>query len=356
MNASPDLAADAIPRLSVFCFSDVARDSFAEKYEQLLSTARLADELNFHAIWTPERHFHTFGGMFPNPSVMSAALAATTQRIAIRAGSVVLPLHDPLRVAEEWALVDNLSRGRVGVAFSAGWQRNDFVLNAQNYRERHEVLFSSLEQVQALWRGESVTRHELSRPGHPEPITLQTWPPAYQADIPVWVTTGSNPLLFSEAGKRGLNVLTHLIAQTREQLQENCASYRQAREVAGLDPASGTVTLMMHTQAGADRESLLPHLRPALTGYLRAFMQLSENLNAPSALDQASAEKKQAYALKWGVEKYLNSYGLFGSAAECLEQLQQLKREGIDEVAGLVDFGLPQNSVETTLRTLATLL
>jgi hypothetical protein len=47
---------------------------------------------------------------------------------------------------------------------------------------------------------------------------------------------------------------------------------------------------------------------------------------------------------------------LFGSAAECLEQLKQLKREGIDEVAGLVDFGMPQDSVEATLRTLATLL
>ncbi|TWC22886.1 MULTISPECIES: MupA/Atu3671 family FMN-dependent luciferase-like monooxygenase [unclassified Pseudomonas] len=356
MNASPNVAGDAIPQLSVFCFSDVARDSFAEKYEQLLSTARLADELNFHAIWTPERHFHTFGGMFPNPSIISAALAACTRRIGIRAGSVVLPLHDPLRVAEEWALVDNLSRGRVGIAFSAGWQRNDFVLNAQNYRQRHEVLFTSLEQVQSLWRGESVTRHDLSLPGHPEPVTLQTWPPAYQDTIGVWITTGSNPLLFSEAGKRGLNVLTHLIAQTREQLQENCASYRLARQVAGLDPAAGKITLMMHTQAGEDRQALLPRLRPALTGYLQAFMQLSENLHEPSTLAREASDKKRAYTLKLGVEKYLSHYGLFGSAAECLEQLRQLKREGIDEVAGLVDFGMSQDSVETTLRTLATLL
>lgn len=356
MNASPNVVGDAIPQLSVFCFSDVARDSFAEKYEQLLSTARLADELNFHAIWTPERHFHTFGGMFPNPSVISAALAASTRRIAIRAGSVVLPLHDPLRVAEEWALVDNLSRGRVGIAFSAGWQRNDFVLNAQNYRQRHELLFSSLEQVQSLWRGESVTRHDLSLPGNPEPVTLKTWPPAYQDTIGVWITTGSNPLLFSEAGKRGLNVLTHLIAQTREQLQENCVSYRLARQAAGLDPAAGKITLMMHTQAGEDRQALLPRLRPALTGYLQAFMQLSENLHEPSTLTQEAVDKRRAYALKLGVEKYLSHYGLFGSAAECLEQLRQLKREGIDEVAGLVDFGMSQDSVETTLRTLATLL
>jgi len=49
----------------------------------------------FTAVWTPERHFHAFGGLFPNPSVTSAAVAAVTTRIQIRAGSVVLPLHHP---------------------------------------------------------------------------------------------------------------------------------------------------------------------------------------------------------------------------------------------------------------------
>ena len=64
-------------------------------------------------VWTPERHLHAFGGLFPSSSVISAALAASTQRIRIRAGSVVLPLHSPIRVAEEWSVVDNLSTGRV---------------------------------------------------------------------------------------------------------------------------------------------------------------------------------------------------------------------------------------------------
>ena len=68
----------------------------------------------FKAVWTPERHFHAFGGLYPNPAVTSAAVAAITTRVRVRAGSVVLPLHNPIRVAEEWAVVDNLSQGRVG--------------------------------------------------------------------------------------------------------------------------------------------------------------------------------------------------------------------------------------------------
>ena len=61
---------------------------------------------------------HRFGGLYPNPSVAGAALAAITERVDIRAGSCVLPLHDPIRVAEEWSLVDNLSNGRVGISFA----------------------------------------------------------------------------------------------------------------------------------------------------------------------------------------------------------------------------------------------
>ena len=63
------------------------------KYRLLLEGARFADQNGFVAVWTPERHFHAFGGLFPNPAVTSAAIAAITEKIGIRAGSVVSPLH-----------------------------------------------------------------------------------------------------------------------------------------------------------------------------------------------------------------------------------------------------------------------
>ncbi|NKI73722.1 LLM class flavin-dependent oxidoreductase [Dickeya sp. CFBP 2040] len=356
MSAKAELTSSAIPKLSLFFFSNVNKGASTTQYQQLISMVQLADELNFDAIWTPERHFNAFGGMFPNPSVLSAALAASTRRISIRAGSVVLPLHDPLRVAEEWALVDNLSAGRVGVAFAAGWQRNDFVLNAGNYKNRQQCLFSSIETVLSLWSGNTVVRDELSLPGSPEPVEIQTWPAPLQHNIPVWITTGSNPLLFEEAGKRGFHVLTHLINQTWEQLEANCASYRRARAEAGHDADAGKITLMMHTQAGKSKADMLPELRPALKNYLSAFMQLSDNLSQSSSSQQRQNQKRQAYTLKWGVEKYLNQYGLFGSASECQEILVALKQQGIDEVACLIDFGMAEESVRATIDTLATLL
>ena len=97
----------------------------ADPYDLLMRSAEFGDQHGFKAIWTPERHFHDFGGLYPNPAVTSAALASRTKTIDIRAGSCVLPLHHPVRVAEDWAMVDNLSHGRVGLAMAAGWQPND---------------------------------------------------------------------------------------------------------------------------------------------------------------------------------------------------------------------------------------
>src|SRR5690606_12614994 len=111
----------------------------------LLEGAKFGDRNDFTAIWTPERHFHAFGGLYPNPSVASAAIAAITHRIQIRGGSVVLPLHHPIRVAEEWALVDNLSHGRVGIAFASGWQPNDFVLRPENFADKNAALMNGID-------------------------------------------------------------------------------------------------------------------------------------------------------------------------------------------------------------------
>ena len=106
---------------SLFYFSGSGDQAAGDRYRLLLDGARFADRHGFSAVWTPERHFHAFGGLYPNPAVVTgAAVAAVTERVAVRAGSVVLPLHDPVRVAEEWALVDNLSKRAGGRLLRGG--------------------------------------------------------------------------------------------------------------------------------------------------------------------------------------------------------------------------------------------
>src|SRR5215467_4725074 len=118
-----------------------AGDGAADKYEFVIEAARYAEANGFTAVWLPERHFTAMGSLYPNPAVLHAALARETRRLRLRAGSVVLPLHSPLRIAEEWAVVDNLSGGRVELSFAPGWNPGDFVLAPDHYSRRYEVLY-----------------------------------------------------------------------------------------------------------------------------------------------------------------------------------------------------------------------
>src|SRR5262249_25139060 len=115
-----------------------------EKYQFVIDVARYADGAGFAAVWLPERHFTKMGSLYPNHALLHAALARETNRIRLRAGSVVLPLHDPIRVAEEWALVDNLSGGRVELSFAPGWNAEDFILRPDHYARRYEVMYEGI--------------------------------------------------------------------------------------------------------------------------------------------------------------------------------------------------------------------
>src|SRR5215510_13247305 len=134
-------------------FSSSEDVSNGDKYRLVIEGAKFADRHGFSCVWVPERHFTQLGCLYPNPALLQAALARETQRISLRAGSVVMPLHHPIRVAEEWAVVDNLSGGRVGISFASGWHPDDFVFYPDKYNDRYEETFRGMQTVQKLWRG-----------------------------------------------------------------------------------------------------------------------------------------------------------------------------------------------------------
>ncbi len=142
------------PEFSVMFFSDNSQVTAGKKYQLVLETAKFADVHGFAGIWTPERHFHPFGGIYSSPATLMAALATITTRIRLRAGSVVGPLQDPVRIAEAWSVVDNLSQGRVDIAFASGWNPNDFVLNPDAYPH--------LREVWSQWEGRNGQTPDLS--------------------------------------------------------------------------------------------------------------------------------------------------------------------------------------------------
>ncbi|MEV0032777.1 MupA/Atu3671 family FMN-dependent luciferase-like monooxygenase [Nocardia sp. NPDC050793] len=333
---------------SLLFFSSDAERGLANPYQLLLDSAAIADKHRFEAIWLPERHFHRFGGLFPNPSVVGAALAAHTQRIRIRAGSVVLPLHNPVRVAEEWAVVDNLSGGRVDLAFATGWNVDDFALSPAAYADRGRTLAEGVDTVRRLWRGESLTLPN----GHGEQTPLRIFPAPQQPQLQTWLTCTGNPERFRQAGALGANLLTALLFQEVDELAPKLRAYREARAEHGFDPQTGRVTLMLHTFLGTDAEQVRRTVETPFKRYLADSVDLWKRGSATLA-DLTPTKYEQALAFAF--ERYYRTSALFGTPDTVTELVNQLRAIGVDEIACLVDFGIPDQQVRQGLLDLATL-
>ncbi|MBD2385063.1 non-ribosomal peptide synthetase [Cylindrospermum sp. FACHB-282] len=336
---------------SLFYFandSDTGNQNLAQnRYKLLIEGAKFADQHGFSAVWTPERHFHEFGGIYPNPSVAGAAIAAVTKQIKIRAGSVVLPLHHEIRVAEEWAFVDNLSNGRVGISFASGWQPNDFVLSPENYQHRKSLLVEQIETVRKLWRGEPITLKN----GHGIPTEVRTFPKPIQSELPAWLTAAGNPETFRLAGELGLNVLTHLLGQGIEELAEKIKIYRQAWQQKG-HPGNGHITLMLHTFIGDDEDAVREQVRVPLSDYLEQSMGLIQKMLKGTKFEthlDNFAQEDQNTLLSHAFDRYFATSGLLGTPEKCLTMIDNLKAIGVDEVGCLIDFGVNVDSVLSSL-------
>lgn len=239
MATEAELATNSSPHLSTESIAAKAKRREVNSWRELPAArgrAKFADRHGFEAVWTPERHFHSFGGLYPNPAVTSAALATVTERIALRSGSVVAPQHDTVRMAEEWSLVDNLSHGRAGLAFASGWNSNDFVFFPDSFDRRRQRMAEQLDEFRALWAGEPVNRAG----GSGELVTARIFPSPIQDTPPLWLTSAGSIDTFPRAGAAGVNVLTHLLGQDITELAEKITAYRHARAEHGHDVLAGS--------------------------------------------------------------------------------------------------------------------
>lgn len=330
-------------------------ESAGSGYDMLLKAAQIADRAGFEGIWTPERHFHDLGGLFPNPAVLAAALAMVTRRLKLRAGSVVLPLQDPLRVAEEWAVVDRLSQGRVELSFATGWHANDFALAPEHYARRHEILYERLPEVRALWRGETLGRIA----GGGTPIHVGSFPRPQQPELPVWLTAIGNPESYRRIGAAGAHLLTALLDQSIDELGAKLPLYRQALGAAGHDPDAFKAAVFMHAYVGEDTDAVREQVREPFKAYLGQTLHLLGNLSRslnlglnPAELDAADREA----LLDFAFERYFSERSLMGDAAACRARIAELRRAGVQEIACLVDFGLPPDQVLAGIERLARLI
>lgn len=332
-------------KFSLYFFGNYDAEYAEGKYGLLIDACRHGDQQGYEAIWIPERHFDRFGGFSPNPSVLAAALARETKSIKLRAGSIVLPLHHPLRVAEEWSLVDNLSDGRIGIGFATGWHPNDFALAPDNFENNRSVTFNNIDVIRRLWSGES----ESFTGGNGKKVDLAIFPRPKQESLPGWLTVVRNPDTYRKAAELGLGVLTNMLGQSLEELEENLRLYQQAWIEFGRHPADIRIAVLLHTYLEEDAGDAVEAARTPMSDYLLGSMALFQKMgdSLPEHLRNIDtvSEKDKAFIIAKAYERYVQERSLIGSPESCTPMVERLIQMGVTEIGCFLDFGISDAQV-----------
>ncbi len=149
----------------------------ADLYAAALELATFADERGFDSIALSEHH-GVDDGFLPSPLLLAAAMASRTQRISIGISALLAPLYDPVKLAEDLAVLDLISRGRVTTTLGMGYRREEYAMFGRVYEERGKLLDEWLDVLLRAWRGERFRWQGRTVQVTPSPYT-QPHPPIF---------------------------------------------------------------------------------------------------------------------------------------------------------------------------------
>jgi alkanesulfonate monooxygenase SsuD/methylene tetrahydromethanopterin reductase-like flavin-dependent oxidoreductase (luciferase family) len=205
---------------------------------QLAEQAEVAEQLGFHSFWLPESHFNGEASI-PSPLMLLATIASRTSSLQLGSTSYLLPIRHPLQAAEEVAVLDSLSEGRVILGIGRGFQESMFSAFDIPSKEKRKRFSEVLQTMINAWTGEPIT-WTTGEDGSRTAVYLAPLP-TQKPHPPIWVAA-FGPLALRQAGSLGLPYLASPI-ESEATLQENYRQHAGHALDAGHDPVA-TVPVM----------------------------------------------------------------------------------------------------------------
>jgi alkanesulfonate monooxygenase SsuD/methylene tetrahydromethanopterin reductase-like flavin-dependent oxidoreductase (luciferase family) len=302
---------------------------------EVLGYAQLADQLGLEIFAVGEHHSAEF--FTSSPAVVLAAAATRTTAIRLASATTLLGVHDPVRVYEDFATLDVISRGRAEIIAGRSAFVEPFRLFGYDTAQYDELFAEKLGLLLEIRSRESVTWNGRFRPGL---SAASVMPRAVQGPLPVWVGVGGSPDSAERAGRLGLPMILGYIGGGLAHLKPLIDTYRAAGERAG-HPERLKAAISTHFYAGRDAAAARAvylyyheYLRPKTPGG-RGFEVSRADFEAGTRPDGAI---------------------MIGSAAELTEKLLTAAQAlGLDRILAQVDWGgLPSGLVEESVARFAT--
>jgi alkanesulfonate monooxygenase SsuD/methylene tetrahydromethanopterin reductase-like flavin-dependent oxidoreductase (luciferase family) len=292
----------------------------AERYRELIAEAAEADRLGFDTVWLAEVHFAPRFSVMPTPLLLLAAIAEKTTRLRLGMAVNLMPLHHPMRLAEEVATLDVLSGGRV--EFGGG--RGAFPLNYRGYGvgiETSRALFAEgLDFIKRAWTQDRVTFHG----AHFNIDGIEVVPKPLQQPHPPIRLAANSADTFTFAGENGYPIFAGGPVNPIPVLGERLEIYQRALDGAGKQLPDDWLAAALMVYVGRDRASVRATIEPSLRNYFDAVSEIIEP-ESIAAGHQAEFAKVQERLRSIQYETVDSMMGIFGDPQYCIDRIAELR-------------------------------
>jgi len=303
-------------------------------YRNFFDEVNLAEELGFDSIWLGEHHFCRY--ICPAPQIVAAAVAQRTKRLRIGTAIVLLPHHDPIRLAEDYALVDLLSGGRLDFGVGRGFIKATYDGFNQSMSESRERFTEALELIEGAWRE---TRFSYQGKFYRANAVTILPRPVQKPSPPIFMAAAVSPESFVAAGEKGHSILLAPFFQSRTKLKDNVQLYKQTLLQSGHSPDNVEIVAGYHSFVDETPELAR---RKWEFHYMR-YMHFVGSLIAPEeyAIPHYKSWRRSSEALRritW--EQMYPDQVLCGTPAQCVERIAMLQEQfGVTHFWVYMDLG-----------------
>ena len=294
-----------------------------QRYQDTLDHIELGDELGFRYVWLAEMHFTPKLCITPAPLLLLAAAAQRTKRIRLGVAVNLIPLHHPIRLAEDLAEVDLLSNGRVEFGVGRGAQLDNYEGFGISIEESRERMIEGVEMIIQAWTQERLTFDGKYFSAQdvlvvPKPIQ-KPYPPIRMAS--------QSPDSFELAGRLGYDIHTSPIVVPPPHLREGVETYRQTLKASGHPINGDELSLHIPVFVGKNAEEVRAAIEESITFNIKTIFEIYDSPEAREAskASAVAAMIRERYRTMT-YDTWSDDFAVYGDPASCIEKLQALEQ------------------------------
>lgn len=320
--------------------------SLTRYYEELTEAVKLADSLGWTRAMTTEHHFHYYGGAVPNPAILLAAWARETENIRLAPAVSLMQLRDPLKVAEDYALVDHLSGGRADMGIAKGFVPHEFDAFHIDQSEVPERIAEGLDICRKFWAGEPFS-HSGKFFNFDK---LEPWPAAVNGSLPIWNAASNSKDSFVNAAEQGFHLMMNHYPMSAESVTEKFGWYCENWEKAGRKTSDRKAMMAFMTHIADTEEQAIEEAKAALQEHASAFGKVMRGMQWDTDYDgDISVLLHMCEDDDW--RDVFRRRTLICSPEQVAERLQSYLDLGFTEISFVTRYaGLTHEQSMTTIR------